>query len=202
MNILTAEQQEGLQEIANIGMGQAGASIATILDEFVVLSIPNVVVLQPGEISQQIVKIVGDEIVSAVRQAFHSTFRGEAIVIYHYHPGENIADLMGYDSSVDTIEEYEIILDITNILVGACLGGIAAQLAADIGFSAPSIMAEHVPANKLFSPEEIGTSCALFIEVNFALESRNFSCHLIVLLPEQEISILAQAVDQFIEKFG
>ncbi|MBN8488628.1 MAG: chemotaxis protein CheC, partial [Burkholderiales bacterium] len=34
--------REALQEVANIGMGQAGASIAKVLGEFVELSVPQI----------------------------------------------------------------------------------------------------------------------------------------------------------------
>lgn len=200
--ILTNDQREALQEIANIGMGQAGSSIAKILDTFVVLSIPKVLVLAPDKISDQIVALVGAEQISAVRQAFHSAFRGEAIVIYHHRPRADLADLMGYEGGVDEAEECELMLDMSNVLVGACLGGIAGQLEADIGFSAPSVMAEHISSGALFESVDLAMTCALFIEVNFSLESCKFACHLIVLMPEQEITVLARAVDRFIENFG
>ncbi len=197
--ILTDEQREALQEITNVGMGQAGASIATILNEFVHLSVPKIFILRADEISPSIVSLVGDAEVSAVRQAFHGAFRGEAIVIYRNQSHTDIADLMGYDPDVDTVEEYELILDVTNILVGACLGGVAEQIRADIGFSAPSIMAEHIPAGRLISPDEVGSAWALFVEVNFALEGRSFACHLIALMPEEEILAVGKALDWFME---
>lgn len=198
-SILTDEQREALQEITNIGMGQAGASIATILGEFVHLSIPNIHILRADDIPQGIVKLVGPGDVSAVRQAFHGSFRGEAIVIFRDQSPKQIADLMGYDP--DMAEEYELILDIANVLVGACMGGIAEQIKADVGFSAPSIMAEHTPADRLIAASEVGPSYALFVEVNFALEGRSFACHLIALMPEDEILVLGKALDRFMESF-
>ena len=45
--MLSQDQKDALQEIANIGMGQAGASIARVLDEFVQLSIPRILVVPP-----------------------------------------------------------------------------------------------------------------------------------------------------------
>lgn len=47
--MLTTDQEEALQEIANIGMGQAGASIVRVLDEFVHLSVPRIVILSPEQ---------------------------------------------------------------------------------------------------------------------------------------------------------
>ena len=39
---LSNDQHDALQELTNIAMGQAGASLATLLDEFVDLSVPRI----------------------------------------------------------------------------------------------------------------------------------------------------------------
>lgn len=45
--MLTEDQKEALREIANIGMGQAGSTIAQVLGEFVQLSIPRILIVPP-----------------------------------------------------------------------------------------------------------------------------------------------------------
>ena len=65
--MLSQDQKDALQEIANIGMGQAGASIARVLDEFVQLSIPRILVVPPQEVPAALASAVGDRTVSAVR---------------------------------------------------------------------------------------------------------------------------------------
>jgi len=44
--MLTRDQKDALQEIANIGMGQAGASIAKVLGEFIQLSVPRILIFR------------------------------------------------------------------------------------------------------------------------------------------------------------
>lgn len=200
--MLTDEQREALQEIANIGMGQAGESIARALDEFVHLSIPRVLILAPADCAAALGKTVGAGNVSAVRQAFHSQMRGEAIVIFGSGRCNGLADLMGYDEALDSAAETELLLDMTNLLVGACLGGIAAQLRADIGFSAPSLMANGVPVDILLSARDVPWEHALLVEVNFRLDRRSFACHLLMLMPESEIRTVAAALDRFLESLG
>ncbi len=78
-DLLSEDQREALQELVNIGMGQAGASIAQVLDEFVKLSIPRISSVAACNLSQEIVRLVGDADVSAIRQAFTTEFRGEAL---------------------------------------------------------------------------------------------------------------------------
>ena len=199
--MLTQDQKDALQEIANIGMGQAGASMARVMDEFVHLSIPRILVLNSDEVADALVRTVGSGPVSAVRQAFHGHLRGEAIVIFGDQRCTDLADIMGYDEYIDRAGEIELLLDVSNLLVGACLGGIAEQLRTDIGFSAPSLMVDRTPVEALLRAQDVSWRSALLVEVNFRLEQRSFACHLTVLMPEAEIQAVAQALDRFLEDF-
>jgi chemotaxis protein CheC len=199
--MLTNDQKEALQEISNIGMGQAGASIAQVLDHFVVLSIPRILFLRQNDVADSLRHAVGEGQVSAVRQAFHSNMRGEALVIFGAQRCNDLADLMGYEQDLDRASELELLLDITNILVGACLGGIAEQLQEKMSFSPPSLMADRVPIENLLSVGDLAWNNALLVEVNFSLEQRNFACHLLMLMTENEIQTLAQALDRFLENY-
>ena len=195
---LTEDQRDALQEIANIGMGQAGSSIAKIWGEFVGLSIPRIVHIDSSSIPALLARLVGDQNVNAVRQAFHGHLRGEVIVVFSGGKGDQLAELMGYEET-DSIEEQELLTDVANILVGACLGGVADNLGVDIGFSVPSVMGLDLPPAELIHPEDLTIKRALFIEVRFSLETKSFASHLIVMMPASEIQVLGQALDKFLE---
>lgn len=199
--MLSQDQQEALQEIANIGMGQAGSSIAQALDHFVRLSIPRILALRPEDLGAALTRTVGPGKVSAVRQAFHSHVRGEAIAIYGEQRCDDLADLMGYDQPSDHAGKMELLLDVSNLLIGACLRGIAEQLHADIGFSAPSLLADDVPIERLLDTDEAPWDNALLLEVNFSLEQRSFACHLVVLMTEGEVTTMAAALDRFLAAY-
>jgi len=199
--MLTRDQKDALQEIANIGMGQAGEVIARVLNEFVTLSIPRILILKPNLIPPALQRMVNSDSVSAVRQAFHGNLRGETIVLFGAQRCNDLAVLMGYTEEIDHATEMEILLDISNILVGACLGGIAKQVNADIGFSAPSLMADHVPVSGILKINDVPWECTLLVEVNFRLEKPGFACHLIILMPENELKALTGKIDRFMEAF-
>lgn len=193
------EQREALQEITNIGMGQAGASIAQVLGEFVRLSVPQISLLQAAEIPGALAALAGDGVASAVRQAFIGELRGEAITIFSEHSANDLAELLCYDDVLDGPASRELLLDISNVLVGACLGGVAGLLRTEIGFSVPSLLAYERPVDELLQAGTIAPRCALLVEVRFGLEKRVFRCHLVMLMPEDAIAALRQALDRFIE---
>ena len=204
---LTEEQRDAMQEITNIAMGQAGSMLATLLGAFVNLSVPRINVLALSEVAGAIGSMVGRNIeITAVRQSFHGDLRGEAIVIYGRDGCKELGDLMGYDEVLDRADEIELLLDVSNILVGACLGGIndqikgitEAQGAGELSFSAPSLMAEGVPAEVLIDPDKLTWTHALLLEVNFTLEGRDFISHLCMLMPEHSIEKVRNILDEFI----
>ena len=194
---LTEDQRDALQEIANIGMGQAGSLIGKIWGEFVNLSIPRIAHLDRRSIPAALTRLVGNETVNAVRQAFHGAIRGEVITVFSGGRGDELRDLMGYEET-DSVEEQELLLDVANILVGACLGGIAETLEVEIGFSAPSMMGFDVSPAHLILPDELNSGRALFLEVRFTLEKKSLASHLVVLMPEDEFLVLGQALDRFL----
>lgn len=193
------DQREALQEVANIGMGQAGASIAKVLGEFVELSVPQICAVDAAGIPAALAALAGDGVASAVRQAFIGELRGEAIVIFSEHSAHDLADLLSYGDVLDDAASRELLLDVSNVLVGACLGGIAELLRTEIGFSAPSLLADQVPTGDLLQAEQISARCALLVEVRFGLENRIFRSHLVMLMPDDALAALRRALDRFIE---
>ena len=197
---LTPDQTDALQEIVNVAMGQAGDSLARVLDSFVRLSVPRIRLVDVSKAGSSIAEMVGGtEIITAVRQSFYDELRGEAITIFSAEGCRDLAELMGYYHSLDDQTEREILFDISNILVGACLNGIAEQLGADLNFSAPSMMAAHVAPEQLLSVKELPWTYALQVEVNFSLERHKFKSHLIMMMAGDAIVALAQSLDAFIE---
>jgi len=203
----TSDQSDAMREITNIAMGEAGSLLATLLGTFVNLSVPRVNVLPLTEVADAISAMVGRDIdVTAVRQSFQGYLHGEAIVIYGLDGCKELGDLMGYVQELDHASEIELLLDVSNILVGACLGGIVHQIknlseshpAGELGFSAPSLIAEGVTPDVLIDPEKLTCGHSLLLEVKFTIEGRNFTSHLCALMPEHSIEKLRSILDEFI----
>jgi chemotaxis protein CheC len=195
----STDHVDALQEIVNVAMGRAGASLATILGVFVRLSVPRIQIVEASRAAQAAALLVGaDKEITAVRQSFHSDVRGEAIVVYGEDGCGELADLMGYDDCLDPGTEKELLLDVSNLLVGACLCGVLEQLecSANVSFSAPSVIAERATVRSLVKPESLSWAHALVVELNFSLEQRAFTCHLLIMLPEESIDRMRQLLDR------
>ena len=197
---LSEDQLEALQEIVNIGMGLAGDSLARILKTFVELSIPRIRLIEAKDVNTELEKLVGEKaIVTGVRQAFFSYWRGEAITIYDQNGCNELASLMGYSEDLDKNGEIELLLDVGNVLVGACINGFAEQLNVEVNFGPPSVIASNIPIETLFDIKKLSWTHSLLLEVNFGLENMRFKSHLMVMMSEDTIKTLKKDLDAFLE---
>jgi len=197
---LTPDDRDALQEIVNVGMGAAGAGLAEVLDTFVCLSIPRVQIVNAAQITdavQQAKWARGD--VSAVRQAFYNEINGEVIVLFGPDGCRELSDLIGHEGAVGARElEQEMLLEVSNILVGACMNGIARQLHTDFGYSAPSILCEQRSISELFAGRPPICDTALLIQVEFSLEARSFVCELLIFMPPESFDRLQLSITDFL----
>lgn len=195
MGIGGSQQRDALAELVNIGMGQAGDALARLFDTYIHLSIPRITVVHPQDVSQAIAALVDNTgPIVAVRQAFSSRIRGEALVVYAEGGCDELSDLVRYpDVSSD-----ELLLEISNVLVGACVGGLAAQFALELSFSPPSILGKHRSIVELLDTGCLPWKTALIAEVNFRVDDRAFRCHLLTFWPDESLRVLLRAVDAFL----
>ena len=204
MSALADEQQEhdALREIVNVAMGQAADSLARLFKTFVKLPVPRVRQVNADQMVDSIREILGDHgKVTAVRQGFSGPMHGEALVIFDAAGCSELAELLGY--AAEAHNEDELLLDVANVLTGACLGGIARQLSYELSFSPPSILVNRGSLDQLLDPSRpLPWRTALLVEVNFRIEDRAFRCHIFVFYPEAAMERLNQSIEAFLEELG
>jgi len=205
---LSEDQRDCLQEVVNVAMGQAGNSLARFLEVFINLSVPRIRLVERDGLNQELETMVGGAQVrvSGVSQGFFQMdngrgIRGEAIVVFTDSSFKELADLLAYDGDLSTEAEKELLLDVTNILNGACLNGIGEQIEADLGFSPPTILGQHVPVSAMLEHEKVNWDHALLVEISYTLEDRSFSCTMFLLMPGESIVVVKAALDRLLEDF-
>lgn len=203
---ITEDQRDCLQEVVNVAMGQAGDSLARFLEVFIHLSVPRIRLVHQDELNVELESMVGgaDIPVSGVSQGFYQLdtgtgIRGEAIVVFTDSSFKELADLLAYDHELSDEAEKELLLDVTNILNGACLNGVGEQMEAELGFSPPTIMGQHVPVSSLMESDNVNWDHALLVEISYTLEDRSFSCSMFLLMPGDSIQVVKAELDRLLE---
>ncbi|WP_322011661.1 chemotaxis protein CheC [Paraburkholderia sp. J12] len=197
--VFTELQRDALQEIANLGMGQAATRLSGLLDAFIELSVPRVRVVAVREAALALREMTGiDGPVTAVRQGFRSEIKGEALVICRSGEIAELGALIGgsyAESASEALTEEELIFDVANVLTGACVSSMLDQLGRLPDFTAPGLLGERVTLDEVFQPGLLAWDLALLVEVNFALEDHRFRAHLVMLMAEESIHHVSRAID-------
>ncbi len=186
-------------EVANVGMGRAADLLAKLLGHFIKMPIPNVNLLEVGELRMALAQIDSDAKLSAVCQGFiGSGIAGEALLIFNDASYNDIADLMNYEEQLDDAAEIEMLMDISNIMIGACLKGISDQL--DLSFSQgyPVVLGQHVNIENLLNKNTIAWKKTLTIEMGFTIEGCEITADLLLLFTEESLKTLKQ-ISEYIE---
>jgi chemotaxis protein CheC len=197
--VLTEDQRDALQEVANLAMGQAATRLAGLLDAFIELSVPRVKVVAVSEAAQALREMTGiEDTVSAVRQGFRSDIKGEALVLCRSDSIEQLCALVSdpYSrSAYEAVSQTELMFDVANVLTGACVSCILDQLGRTPVFSAPGLLGEAMTLDEVFQPGVLQWEVALLVEVNFTLEDQSFRAHLVMLMAEESIRHMNGALD-------
>ncbi|MDR5738940.1 MULTISPECIES: chemotaxis protein CheC [unclassified Caballeronia] len=196
---LNEDQRDALQEVANMAMGQAATRLSKLLGTFIELSVPRVRVVGVAQASQALREMTGiTDAVTAVRQGFRSDIKGEAIVLCKSGSVDQLCALVDdpyTKSTYETTTRTELIFDVATVLMGACVSCILEQLGRAPIFSPPGMLGLELALDDVFQPAMLAWKSALLLEVNFALEDHSFRAHLVMLMAEDAIQHLRDALD-------
>jgi len=188
---IDSEMRDCYQEIANVAMGQAGDLLARLLGVFVVLPIPNVNLIEVSELTMALSDVENKEKTSGICQGFIGAgISGEALLILNDSCFKDVASLMKYDHVLDNNVELELLMDMANLLIGACLNGISAQL--DMSFSQghPIVLGQHRKISELIATNTNKWKKTLAIEISYSIENYPIKCDLLLLFTEDSVKTL------------
>ncbi|MBA6297505.1 response regulator [Colwellia sp. MB02u-9] len=186
-----SEMLDCYQEITNVAMGQAGDLLARLLDVVVVLPIPNVNLIEVSELTMALSDVENKDETSGICQGFIGAgISGEALLILNDSSFKDIASLMKYEDKLDNNVELELLMDMANLLIGACLSGIAEQL--DMSFSQghPVVLGQHRKISELIATNTNKWKKTLAIEISYSIENYPIKFDLLLLFTEQSLAVL------------
>ncbi|GAB0109402.1 response regulator [Pseudoalteromonas distincta] len=189
-----------LQELTNVAMGQAGDLLSRLLNVFVKLPIPNVNILEVNELDMALQSIDNNVATSGVCQGFiGGGVSGEALLLLNDSSFKEIASLMNYDGELNDKVELELLMDISNILIGAILTGLSKQL--DMSFSQghPIVLGQHRDVYELVKSNKSRWQRTLAIEISYGIENHDINCDLMLLFTEDSLKTLKYKVAYLLE---
>ncbi len=187
---LTEEQRDALQELMNISMGQAANSLAHLIETKIGISIPKISAVTPAELFTLINR---SENAFYTRQSFLGDIQGEVMAVVSEQGLTEVASLLEYEAPLSQSDIEETILELSNILAGACLAGLSNQLELATNLNMPTLFS---PNKASFT--ELNWQHSLVMEVQFDIELSSFSMRVVFCLDRASLVRLTETIDELL----
>lgn len=190
-NIGLISFQDAFRETVNVAMGRAAALLARVLGVFVQLPVPNVNMLEVGELHMALADAHNSDRLTAVCQGYiGGGIAGEALLIFHDSEVADMGQLMNRDSA--EYSDMEMLLDLSTILISACLSGIAEQIDVEFSQGHPQVLGTQGGIDELIRINEQRWKKTLAVEISYSLEGHNIHFDLLMLFTEDSVERLSR----------
>jgi chemotaxis protein CheC len=206
-SVISEEEKEILQEIMNIAFGKAAADLAEVINIFVVLSVPYIKVLKAAELPDYLKGQVSEyNKISIVEQNFWGDFKGSAFLVFQASAGKELLAIFGDGNDTSSFEmadalEKETLMEIGNILIGACVGKLAELLKDSVTYSPPRVVTENTPNDAIPPSLFDADSSAIVLKTLFSFEERNVNGFLFLVTSHDSIQWMKKALVEFMEQY-
>lgn len=198
---LTLPQKDALTELINIGYGRAANALSELTGYRVVLEVPQVAVHEIEQVSPLLERVMNGE-VAAVNQVFSGPIAGNALLLLEEEAAVVLSRLFdheraptrGFDASAR-----EVITEIGNILLNACLGVFGNLLNVQVAFAVPRLHVETVDhlVDSLTTEAKEKLNYALMIQTRFSLRTSDVSGYLIIILGVTSLDRLMRELENW-----
>lgn len=208
--MFTKEDAAILEEVMNIAFGKASSDLARVIDIQIMLNAPQVEILKTEGLMQWIRRDTESyKTLSMIEQNFWGKYSGSAILAFPSAASKGLISLFDDDEPFEEnnpLLEKETLLEVGNILIGACVSKVAELLDDDdVSFSPPRLIPQVVVDNlsgpaissKLDDPDKM----AILMKTVFHLQEKDVKGFLFMIASDDSMKWLKTALQNFMAKF-
>ena len=200
MIALNPRQTDALTELINIAFGLTAAKLSQTSGCRVVLDVPIIGIHPMHSLAKELGPFVTGPAVS-VHQVFSGPIAGDAILLLNYEGAVKLKNLLveehlqsqRLDSSTG-----DILTEVGNMLLSACLGVFGNLLQVHVSFSMPRLhldSLEHFLTSISVDGDEL--RCAIVIASPFHIREQGVDGRLVIILGVSSLERLIRAVEQW-----
>jgi chemotaxis protein CheC len=199
---LTASQNDALTELINIGYARAAAALSDLTGHRISLEVPEVAIHLIPEITEKLQRVIKGEVAS-VNQVFSGLISGNAVLLLDREAAVLLNRLLtdrpeitGFDGAAR-----EVITEVGNIVLNACLGAFGNLLKVQVTFTVPSLQIESVQkVLRSITIAEKELEYALVIHTRFHLRVNDVSGYLVIILGVTSLETLLRELKKWEER--
>lgn len=189
-------------EVANVSIGRAADALARHFDVFVHLPLPNVNIFEVSELHMALQDLAGNHQVSGVCQGFSGEgIAGEALVLLSDSSVSDLKKLMKVPAESEELEELELLMDVSNILVGSFLNGLGEQAEVRFFQSSPVLLGQHISIDSVISSTTGSFNKTMTFEVSYNIDGTSIRCDLLFMFVDESLPLLDNKLAYLMEDF-
>ena len=196
--ILDGFETDALSELFNVGLHRAASSLSEITGQRIFVDMPRLVICQVSEVEGKLAALIGGE-VATVHQMFGGAVAGDAVLLLEPDKAALLAQLMtdGDAAANGKLDQSarEVLVEVGNIVLGACLSGFGDMLQTPVTFSVPRL---HIDSLKVIlgslvtDPGEV--YYAVIVATQFRLSALAVDGYLIIAIGPTSLARISEAL--------
>jgi chemotaxis protein CheC len=196
--ILDDFDTDALSELFNVGLHRAAASLSEITGQRILVDMPRLVICPVAEIESRLADLIGGE-VATVHQMFGGAVAGDAVLLLEPEKAATLAQLMtdGDAAANGRLDQSarEVLVEIGNIVLGACLSGFGDMLRLPVTFSVPRIHIDSLKAIlSSLLPDTREVHYAVIVATQFRLSALAVDGYMIIALGPSSLARISEAL--------
>ena len=198
---LNDRQTDALGEFINIAFSRTASSLSEITGQRVLLDVPQVEIYPIDEVASELSRFLPGDVAS-IHQPFDGAIAGDAFLILNYEGAVRLTDLLTDGTSVrqQQLDESarEVLTEVGNILLNACLGMFGNVLQVRVSFSVPNLHLESL--DELIdsvSKEREGLSYAIIVYTSFRIRESSVTGYLVLVLSVVSLQRLIEEIESW-----
>jgi chemotaxis protein CheC len=195
---LTAEQKDAVSELVNIAFSRTGAALSELTGNRVELTVPEVSAHPIGDLVPALSRFVRGD-VATVHEIFGGPVAGDAFLVFDVDGAARLVDLMtgaGAPTRQMGSSSREVLSEIGNILLSACLGVFGDLLRVRFTFAVPRLHMEALSSmidTLMIGDDELRH--ALLVGARFRIRASEVTGCMVLVLGVTSLEKFLQAVE-------
>jgi chemotaxis protein CheC len=196
--ILDEFETDALSELFNVGLHRAAASLSEITGQRILVDMPQLVICPLAEIEPRLAALMGGEL-ATIHQMFGGAVVGDAVLLLEQDKAAALAMLMtdgeaALGGRID-VSAREVLAEVGNIVLGACLSGFGDMLETPVTFSVPRIHIDtlrSILSSLLVETGEV--QYAVIVATQFRLSELAVDGYLVVAVGPTSLARISEAL--------
>jgi len=193
--LLDSDQLDALQEVINIGIGNASGPLSELTQSYIALQVPNIKVVKPSELKVAL-GVLSTENFAVVEMPFDGVSKGKAVLAF---PKTNALDLVEVlaNEKLGTPDmdplKIGILSEFGNIILGHFFTAIGNFLKVHFKLCLPVYREGEIP--DLLFPEHLEESIVIVVTTQFEIRELMVEGKIFILFNVESLPLLIEAIE-------